>query len=125
MTTQPILVIDDNPTLRHAISSYLEERGYAVRAAADGKEGLEIARRDLPAAILADLMMPRMDGRELAARIREDAATRHIPVIVFTATDMSEEERERSGFVAYLRKPVDPATLMSTLEEALGAAPEA
>jgi len=119
MTSRSILLIDDNEILRSTLAAYLEEQGYAVLCAADGREGLEIARQELPAAIIADLMMPGMDGRELAGRIRADAAVGHIPVIALTATDMSDEERESAGFAAGLRKPVDPRTLMSTLQASL------
>jgi CheY-like chemotaxis protein len=120
MTSRAILIIEDNETLRLALASYIEEKGYVVHCAGDGREGLEIARREIPAAIIADLMMPHMDGRELAGHLHDDPDTRHIPVIVLTATDMSDSEREESGFVAYLRKPVDPHTLMGALDQVLG-----
>jgi CheY-like chemotaxis protein len=120
MTSRAILIIEDNETLRIALASYIEEKGYVVHCAGDGREGLEIARREIPAAIIADLMMPHMDGRELAGHLNDDPDTRHIPVIVLTATDMSDSEREESGFVAYLRKPVDPHTLMGALDRVLG-----
>jgi CheY-like chemotaxis protein len=120
MTSRAILIIEDNETLRIALASYIEEKGYVVHCAGDGREGLEIARREIPAAIIADLMMPHMDGRELAGHLHDDPDTRDIPVIVLTATDMSDSEREESGFVAYLRKPVDPHTLMGALDRVLG-----
>jgi CheY-like chemotaxis protein len=120
MTSRAILIIEDNETLRIALASYIEEKGYVVHCAGDGREGLEIARREIPAAIIADLMMPHMDGRELAGHLHDDPDTRDIPVIVLTATDMSDSEREESGFVAYLRKPVDPHTLMGALDQVLG-----
>ncbi|MEM9458868.1 MAG: ATP-binding protein [Myxococcota bacterium] len=79
-----VIVADDNEELREYIASLLE-RDYAVQTAADGQQALTMARAHPPDVVISDLMMPNLDGRQLAAKFDQDPALRHIPVILVTA----------------------------------------
>lgn len=110
-----ILVVDDEVDVREIVGEVLTDAGYAVRLAADGREGLALAlETPRPAAMLLDLVMPVMTGNELFARLRTDARTLDLPVVVMT----SDASRAPSG-VPVLQKPVGIATLLAALASAL------
>jgi CheY-like chemotaxis protein len=97
----PVLVVDDDPTLRELLRRTLEAKGYAVAEAGNGREALGKLRETTPGVILLDRMMPEMDGFEFLEELRRDEAGRALPVIVITAKDLSADERERlNGRVA-------------------------
>lgn len=89
----PILVVDDDPSIREMLVLILETRGFDVRQAADGMKALERARAEPPSLILLDLMMPGMDGFEVLEAMRRHEKWSDIPVIVITAKDLTREER--------------------------------
>jgi GAF domain-containing protein/CheY-like chemotaxis protein/anti-sigma regulatory factor (Ser/Thr protein kinase) len=96
----PVLVVDDDPTLRQLLRRMLEPEGYAVVEAENGRVALERLRQVLPSVILLDLMMPEMDGFEFVAEFRRHDAWRGIPIVVVTARDLSREDREQlNGYV--------------------------
>ncbi len=104
-----ILVVDDDATNRKLSRAILVRQGCLVYVAADGAEGLEVARKELPALILMDIHMPVMDGLEALKHLQADPVTREIPVVALTASAM-KGDRElllRAGFVDYLSKPLD------------------
>jgi CheY-like chemotaxis protein len=80
-----VLVADDDEDILGLVSFRLERSGYEVAAAKDGEEALRLARKLSPALVVLDVMMPRLDGYEVTRRLREDEATRGIPVILLTA----------------------------------------
>jgi two-component system, chemotaxis family, chemotaxis protein CheY len=85
-TSNFVLVIDDDDGIRESISTLLEDEGYDVVVASDGKEALEVLRlRGTPAVILLDLMMPVMDGAEFRTRQLADATLADVPVVLITA----------------------------------------
>jgi CheY-like chemotaxis protein len=90
-----VLIVDDDPALRDVLSSLLVEDGWRVTTAADGEAALAAVERDKPAAMVLDLMMPRVDGFEVLNALRMKPTTRDLPVIVVTAKDLSDEDRER------------------------------
>jgi two-component system, NtrC family, response regulator AtoC len=100
-----ILLVDDDPGFRRALTLILEDAGYEVRTASDGVEGLERARRERPHLILTDVRMPRMGGLLLVERLREEGV--HAPVIVMTAYGSMDlaVEALRLGAADYLAKP--------------------
>lgn len=107
-----ILVIDDVEENADIVKTKLNHEGFEVEVAYDGESGLEIARRELPALILCDIMLPKMDGWEVLEHLRKNEATQHIPVIFMTAytTLQFSGEKKRaveSGAVDYLKKPFD------------------
>ena len=89
------LVIEDDPTTRELMRRNLERDGWTVRQAADGQEGLEAMRDGVPALILLDLMMPRMDGFEFVRELRLKPECRAVPVVVVTAKELTDDDRRR------------------------------
>ena len=110
-----ILVAEDDPAIREAIELLLREEGYAVLAAADGFEALELVRHGRPGLLLIDLGMPRLDGAGFCRAYRADGGD--APVIVLSAANPSEvEEAARAcGAVAYIRKPFDVDEVLRTV----------
>jgi CheY-like chemotaxis protein len=90
-----ILVVDDDPALRDILSSLLAEDGWRVTTAGDGAAALAAIERERPAALVLDLMIPRLDGFEVLRALRMQPVTRDLPVVVVTAKDLTEEDRER------------------------------
>ena len=90
-----VLVVDDDDILRRGILQTLEKEGWKVSEADNGRVGLECLAGALPDAIVLDLMMPEMDGFEFLEALRKRAEWRHIPVVVVTAKDLTEEDHRR------------------------------
>jgi CheY-like chemotaxis protein len=90
-----VLAIDDDPMAVSLIQAALEPRGYRVKTATSGEEGLDIARSQRPGLVILDLLMPGMDGFTVVEQLRSDPATEDIPVIILTAKALTKEERER------------------------------
>jgi len=88
------LVVEDDPAARQLVARALGSAGFQVDEATNGREGLERIAAHMPDLVLLDLMMPVMHGFEFMERLREDAATRELPVVVLTAKDLSASERE-------------------------------
>ena len=88
-------MVDDDATLRELLRRILENAGYTVVEAENGRVALERLRTTAPGVILLDLMMPEMDGFEVVAEIRRHVEWRQIPIIVITAKDLSAEDRQR------------------------------
>ncbi len=107
-----VLVVEDNPDIQNYIGTLLENK-YQLRYASDGKEGLAKATEFLPDLIITDLMMPVMDGFELAQQIRQNNILNHIPIIVITAktSDQDRQQAFESGADAYLFKPFNAGEL--------------
>ena len=103
-----ILVADDEPNIVQLIKRRLENHGYAVLTAANGKETLEKARKDKPALIVLDHSMPILSGYDACLELKKDALTKGIPVVVLTAsTEKGIEERYISaGAVGVIYKPL-------------------
>jgi CheY-like chemotaxis protein len=91
----PVLVVDDDPGLREVVRRKLTKHGWTVQEACNGREALEKVAAQTPSLILLDLMMPEMDGFELLDELRAHEAGRTIPVVVVTAKDLTEQDRER------------------------------
>jgi CheY-like chemotaxis protein len=111
-----ILIVEDDPDLRLVHSEILSHEGYAVRTAADGVEALELVENEgPPAMILLDLRMPRMNGWDLARRLRQQPRWRDIPLIVVAAHYRIAEEAAAIGAQAWLHKPVSIDLLLSVV----------
>lgn len=76
------LVVDDSMLVRHAMCRFLEDRGFSVESASNGMEALEVLSTLRPSIIVTDLVMPKMSGRELIAKLKDNPATEHIPIVV-------------------------------------------
>jgi two-component system cell cycle response regulator len=114
-------VIEDNPTNLQLVLYLLGSFGHKVGGARDGAEGIEMARRERPDLILLDIHMPKMDGYEVASRLRNDPDFRKVPIVAVTALAMVGD-RERllaSGFDGYISKPIEPETFSARVQEFL------
>ncbi len=89
-----LLVVDDEELNRQLLSEVLGHAGYATLAAGDGAQAVQIARTSKPDGMLLDLMMPGIDGFEVLRRLRADPATQNLPVLVITALQLNETQRE-------------------------------
>ena len=112
-----VLIIDDNIDIRTYLRSVLSEK-YNVSEAADGKAGLELARKIVPDIVLSDIMMPVMDGLVFCQQLKTDKAISHIPVILLTARSLDEQRAEgyEHGADAYLSKPFSLRLLLSRID---------
>ena len=109
------LVVDDTPDIIRLVHTSLRTH-FKVISAEDGLKGLEMALRERPSLVVADLMMPGIDGLELTRRLRADETTRHIPVLMLTARgDLDDRVAGlETGVSAYLAKPFSPRELLTT-----------
>ena len=107
-TLPSILIVEDNADLRHYVRDELSDE-FQVLVAANGKSGLELARREIPDLVLSDVMMPVMDGLELCRQLKADDLTNHIPVILLTAKAEASSRKEglQTGADDYVAKPFD------------------
>jgi DNA-binding response OmpR family regulator len=108
-----ILLVDDTQDLVLVVSRRLESWGYEVLAANTGEEGLRMAQEHRPDLVLLDIMMPKMKGREVCARLKADPKTKHIPVIFLTALGLADHIKAgmEMGAEDYIVKPFEPAEL--------------
>ncbi|MDX6660527.1 MAG: cyclic di-GMP phosphodiesterase [Solirubrobacteraceae bacterium] len=122
-----MLVVDDRAPDRELLATVLTHLGHRVREAANGEEGIEFARTERPDLILADILMPTMDGYEFVRRLRSDPAAADIPVVFCTATYAVDEVRrlaDACGVSQILIKPYGPPEIMRIVKAALGSPPE-
>lgn len=120
-TNRPtVLVIDDNTDIRQYERTLLQDE-YIVLEAADGKEGLSVAIKEVPDLVICDVMMPVMDGLELTERLKTNTATSHIPVIMLTAKNLEEHRAEgyEHGADSYITKPFHSKVLLARIENLL------
>jgi CheY-like chemotaxis protein len=112
-----ILVVEDNALNAKLLRDVLQARGYAVAETTTAEEGIEVARARQPSLILMDIHLPGMDGISALQILKQDDATRHIPVIAVTASAMPMEREEilAAGFDGYQAKPLSVKALMAEL----------
>jgi two-component system alkaline phosphatase synthesis response regulator PhoP len=113
-----ILVIEDELTIADMICAVLEDEGYRVIQAYNGREGLEYLAQSRPDLILCDLMMPILDGREFYKRMRENPSYRSIPVICASAIADAIAGQD-PPYAALLKKPFDLNLLLATVKRLL------
>jgi two-component system phosphate regulon response regulator PhoB len=121
MTTKRILVIEDDRSLGDVLAYNLRQAGYEVLQSSDGQDGLTRAQLKAPDLIILDLMLPVLDGLEVCRRLRADAATRDIAVLMLTAK--SEESDQLIGFTLgaddYVTKPFSVKVLLERVKSLL------
>ena len=116
-----ILVVDDSVTVRKVTSRILRRQGYRVLTAKDGIEALKSMQEEIPAVILLDIEMPRMDGFEVATRVRASQDLKHIPIVMITSRT-GDKHRQRAmelGVDQYMGKPYQEEQLLETLNQLL------
>jgi two-component system, OmpR family, alkaline phosphatase synthesis response regulator PhoP len=116
-----ILVVDDEPAISQIARDYLERAGFRVITTGDGTSALRLARAERPALLVLDLMLPGMDGLDVTRALRQDAATRRMPIIMLTAR---VEETDRLvglelGADDYITKPFSPRELVARVRAVL------
>ena len=124
MSGQSILVVEDHGSMSHAIQSILEGEGYTVHTATDGVEALEVMEESVPDLILADIMMPRMDGYALYEAVRARPEWILIPFVFLTARSEREDKLRGKllGAEDYITKPFDAEDLIVSVRSRLGRA---
>ena len=122
-----ILLVEDNELNRDMLARRLRRRGYDVLIAVDGKQGVHMAKTEMPDLILMDMSLPVLDGWEATRRIKAAVETQHIPIIALTAHVMADD-RARAlavGCDDYDTKPVEFTRLLGKIEACLNEASDA
>ena len=124
MTDRTIVVIDDEPHIRHVISRKLQRAGYQVRSASDGTEGMQLVKESRPSLLITDLQMPNMDGLEVCTVCREDPETRALPIILVTGSVITtadiQSKTDVLGNICCMSKPFSPRKLLQKVKDIVG-----
>jgi DNA-binding response OmpR family regulator len=121
-----LLIVEDDADIRALLDTTLRFRGYRVATASNGREGLALIQKEHPIIVIADIMMPQLDGFGLVHRLRIQPETRLIPVVFITATYVAREDRAfalRIGATRFIQKPVDLDMFLKTIAELIGHGP--
>ena len=116
-----VLAVDDDHVIRGLLEVNLEMEGHEVVSAVDGSDALAKVAEHRPDLILLDVMMPNLNGWQVAERLKGDAATRHIPIVFLSARAMDADVRRGAelGVESYVTKPFDPIDLMDLVQRLL------
>ncbi len=116
-----ILAVDDSASMREMVRYTLSEAGYDVIEASDGKEALEMARKTLVDAVVADVHMPNMDGVTLVGELRKLSGYRFVPILMLTTDSDGDLKKQAaaSGATGWLVKPFSPDRLLATVARVL------
>ena len=119
MNKKKILIVDDDTSITLSISFVLEKEGYIVTTAVDGEEAVKKAKEELPHLIVLDIMLPKMNGFEVCKRLKANAQTREIRIIMLTAKGDEKDKRlaEELGVNGYITKPFNIDTLLSEIKK--------
>lgn len=123
-----LLIVEDDPDILKWLEATLTFRGHRVITAHNGREGLEVIQKERPDIIIADIMMPQLDGFGFVHRLRIAPETREIPVVFITATYVEAEDREFAmsiGATRFIQKPVDLEKFLGTVSDLLEEGPPA
>ncbi len=125
MEKQPfcILLVEDDHDVAFGASLRLRSAGYQTLIAHDGREGVDVARKELPAAIVLDVRMPRMNGLVALGKLQQDERTKHIPIVMLSASIVDQQAALDAGARYFLTKPYQPATLLTAVERVISENP--
>jgi len=112
-----ILIVDDSPTETYRFREILEKHGHQVLEAANGADGVAMARAEQPDLVLMDVVMPGLNGFQATRQLTKGEDTAHIPIVIVTTKDQETDRvwGKRQGARDYLTKPVDETHLMQTI----------
>jgi two-component system, OmpR family, alkaline phosphatase synthesis response regulator PhoP len=113
-----ILVVEDEYAIAELVSIILEEAGYEVAVAQNGRDGFNYVTQTHPDLVVCDVMMPILDGRQLVRAMQDDATLRAIPVIMMSA--LPERGQGNGAYAAYVNKPFDPDELVELVTRLIG-----
>ena len=120
MTASKILLVEDYETLRQLVARLLGRLGYTVLQAADGRTAIQIAIAEAPKFILLDLVLPDMNGMEVARQLRQISQFKHIPIVGWTGNPISRQQAIlRKNLTDCMLKPLAPRALRALLERFL------
>lgn len=116
-----ILIVEDEPNISKLVSYILETHGFEVLQAFIGVEGIEMAKREKPDLIVLDVMMPKMDGFEVAQNLKNEQITKDIPIIMLSSAAQFKDKVKglESGAMDYITKPFDKDELIEKINEYL------
>jgi len=119
--SRAVLIIEDSATTRSVVKIYLSGYNLEFHEATDGEEGLELARRLQPAAIICDLKLPGADGFTICRKLRADSKLKHTPFILLTGSkgDALQKEARRAGATHFMTKPIDAEALAKRILECI------
>ena len=122
----PILVVEDVPNVLELLEVTLRFKGYPVLTARNGQEALEVLKKEKPALVITDILMPKLDGYAFVYKMRTNPETNTIPVIFLSATYVTPEDRNFAmtlGAARFIEKPIDTEEFLLTVAELLNAEP--
>lgn len=124
MEQKKILVADDEPHILRVVKDKLANAGFTVMTASNGEEALEAARREKPALVLLDVMMPKMNGFDVCRALRAEAEFKGVPILLLTARGQEIDRHMglEAGASEYITKPFSPRELLATVQAQLEAA---
>lgn len=113
-----VLIVDDSATEIRQMSKWLSKAGHTVLTAANGEQGVDIARSKQPDLVVMDIVMPGLNGFQATRQLQKDQSTNAIPVVIVTSKDQETDRLwgERQGAKAFLTKPVNEKTLLNTID---------
>jgi CheY-like chemotaxis protein len=123
LSVKQILLVDDEFALADTLKEFLEQEGYLVECAGNGKEALEAMAKSRPDLVVSDIMMPIMDGKALLTALREDAGLKSIPVVLASAARRQivlPANETVPAFSAFLRKPFQLDEFLSVVVDLIG-----
>ena len=119
MSGEKILLVDDDQDFAQLLEFDLRKKGYQVSRASNGEEGLEKVKADNPSLIILDIKMPKMDGYTFVRRLKKEAGTKDIPLIVLTSYEPMKDMFQLEGVTEYFVKSVNMENLLKTVEKSL------
>ncbi len=121
MKNDEVLIVDDDIIAQNMLRNTLGKAGYKLSVASTGREAIKLATERLPGVIILDIMMPDLDGSEVAEILREDEKTKDIPIIFLSVLVSKAEERSggKKGIVSFLSKPYNRETLLNEVRRYL------
>jgi len=119
MANKEILIAEDDIVTQNMLRTTLSNAGYHVFAASNGKEAVDLARKKLPGLIVLDIIMPEMDGGEVAEILRDDPKTKDIPIIFLSSlvTESEEKYRTKKDVTSFISKPYIREKLLNEVKK--------